>query len=633
MEEPLAVRRVRVPVSKGRDLHSIGTKVQNRNANDVGWRQTVGVDTETDEGDIFLLADSLGNKLEYPDVTFESVAKFLLRHEGKWVFFHNLSYDADCILKLLPVSVLQQYRQSRRMDFELDGYSVTYIDRKQLTLRRGNHSVSCYDIAQYYDNKKLEVAYTENIGKPLPEGYLQMKDRRSEFGLRFFLRHKKAVTKYCVYDCMLAEQLADHWVNIFYRQFGFCPGRWVSAGYLAEKVLVRNEINIPLFSDIPFPAQELAWLCFYGGRFELIMRGYIGSCWLYDFNAAYPYALTLLPDLNDGRWVAGETLLRHAAAGYFHIRAYVDDSVKVAPFPFRTKMNKIVFPVGIFETFVTLDELRMVTGDPKIRYEILESQQFIPSKHCGRPFKRFIEEQYARRLALKERKDPLERAIKVVLNSMYGKTAQRVNNVMGNLFNPAIASFITGMTRAQLYSFVREHGLERDVVAFATDSVAVRKEIPGLHSLGLGQMKLDNHAHDVIFLSNGFYRFRNKWKRRGVGYDRERKVEIEHLDTRIGDDGQLYISVETTRTTHIKSGIRYNRLGSVGKIERYEKRIGLNSDRKRDWLDDLESLRDTKRCDSVPININRYADILAERENEVEWEYEQEERYEPESDL
>ena len=86
-----------------------------------------------------------------------------------------------------------------------------------------------------------------------------------------------------------------------------------------------------------------------------------------------------------------------------------------------------------------------------------------------------------------------------------------------------------------------------------------------------------------------------------------------------GDDGQLYIAVGTTRTTHIKSGIFYNRLKSVGKVERYEKRIGLNSDKNRFWLDDLTSLHDMKCCDSVPLNINLVGNIIAERSN-IEWE-------------
>lgn len=114
---------------------------------------------------------------------------------------------------------------------------------------------------------------------------------------------------------------------------------------------------------------------------------------------------------------------------------------------------------------------------------------------------------------------------------------------MGNLFNPVIASFITGFTRAQLYRFVRKHDLEKQIVAFATDSVAVRGEISGLDSRKLGEMKLDKKGKDAVFLSNGFYRFNGRWKQRCIGYNREKKVEIEHLDTRISDDGHLYISV------------------------------------------------------------------------------------------
>ena len=290
--------------------------------------------------------------------------------------------------------------------------------------------------------------------------------------------------------------------------------------------------------------------------------------------------------------------------GFFQIRAEVSDKVKISPFPFRTKDNRILYPVGTFESYVTLEELHAVDNDDRIKFKILESHQFIPHADCRFPYKDFIESQYSRRLFLKKQHDPLERAIKLVLNSMYGKMAQRVNNKMGNLFNPFIASYITGFARAELYRFMREHDLENDVVAFATDSIATRKEIPGLNSEMLGEMKLDRSAEDVIFLSNGFYRFNGKWKQRGIGYDNEKKAEIEHTTTRIGNDGQLYIGVKSTRTTHIRSGILLNRIKLVGKIDQYEKKINLNGDKKRFWLNDLQSLNENVLCDSVPINVS-----------------------------
>jgi hypothetical protein len=313
---------------------------------------------------------------------------------------------------------------------------------------------------------------------------------------------------------------------------------------------------------------------------------------LYDINSAYPFALTTLPDITDGRWIRRKSIHHDAKLGFFEIIADVDPTVKICPFPFIKKNGTICYPSGKFRTFVTLDELKMVEGDPKIRYKIVESHQFIPNENCKYPFKDFTEEQYDRRMELKQSGNKLEKAIKIILNSIYGKTAQRTNKVIGNLFNPVIASYITGYTRAYLYRFVKENNLENDVVAFATDSIAVRKKIPGLDSKKLGDMKLDKEGNDVIFLSNGFYRFNGEWKKRGMGYDNEKRQEIDHIDTRINKDGSLYIGVKTTRTTHIKSGILYNMLKKVGKIEIYEKKINLNSDKKRLWLLELKSLND-----------------------------------------
>ncbi len=621
--------QIHIEKSNAKDLTYIKTKKQNRNENKSERRVTIGIDTETTNGDIFLICDSDGNFLNYPDITFDKIAEFLFKHEGKWMFCYNLQYDAECILKLLPSEVFDPYRKKKRLRFQYCRYTITYIPKKQLKIQKGNHSVSLYDIAQYYDNVPLVKSYSEHIKKPLKQDYLKTKKLRKNFSLRHYSRHKKQIREYCITDCILTKELAENWLDTFFVAFGFYTANWISSGYLAEKVLVYNKIPIPFFSDVLYDIQKLAWASFYGGRFELIQRGFIGYCCLYDINSAYPYALTYFPDITNGKWFESKKINPKSALGFFHIRVQIDYSVKIAPFPFRTKNNRIIYPVGEFETFVTLEELKSVTGDPKIKYKILDSYQFIPNQNCQYPFRKFLSEQYEKRMKLKQEKNPLERAIKIILNSVYGKTAQRVNNQMGNLFNPIITSYITGFARAQLYRFVKDNKLEKDVVAFATDSVACRKKILGLDSKKLGGMKLDKEAHDVYFLSNGFYRFNGVWKNRGIGYDTEKKVEIEHQDTKIDKKGQLYISVKTTKTMHIKSGIIYDKLDKIGVIEEYEKKINLNSDMKRYWFSDLESLNDKKFCDSSAIPIDVVGDIISK--NELEW-YEGED-YHPESDL
>ncbi|OLB91891.1 MAG: hypothetical protein AUH25_01670 [Thaumarchaeota archaeon 13_1_40CM_38_12] len=618
-----------ISISNAKSLDGIRVRKQNRNANCLDKpREIVAVDTETDKGDIFLIADSARNLLNH-DITFENIAKYLLRYEGMWVFFHNLSYDAECILKLLPEKILRSYKWKRELKFEYNGFKIHYIDRKKLTISKGHHSVNCYDIAQYYESKSLVEAYSVSIAKPLDLDYLAMKDKRKSLSKYYYSRHKNKIRNYCIQDCILTKELTENWINTFYEVFGFYVDNWISSGYLAEKVLIRNGIKIPLFNEIPYYVQELARQSFYGGRFELIQRGFIGYCCLYDINSAYPYALTTLLDITNGRWIRSKEINPKAKIGFFYIFADIDDSVKISPFPFIKKNRTICYPTGKFRTYVTLDELKMVEGDPKIRYRILESYQFIPNKNCGYPFKKFIEDQYKRRIKLRSEKNHLERAIKIILNSIYGKTAQRTNKVMGNLFNPVIASYITGFTRAYLYRFMKEHNLENDVVAFATDSIAVRKKIPNLHSEKLGEMKLDKEENDVIFLSSGFYLFNGIWKKRGIGYDNEKKQEIEHLDCKIDENGEFYIKVKTTRTTHIKSGILYNMLKKVGKIEECEKKINLNSDKKRFWLSELKSLNNGSFCDSVAMPI----DLVGKLVSKEEVEFYDDEKYEPESDL
>lgn len=617
-----------LPTSNCKTLDNIRVRKQNRDPNCLDKkRPVVSMDTETDEGNIFLLAVSDGNYLD--DISFENVAKFLLRYEGYWIFFYNLGYDGDCILKLLPKEILQRYRYKKVLEFQYKGYKIHYINKKKLTISKGHHTVSCYDIAQYYEGKTLADAYLENIGKLLDSQYLSMKEKRKSLSKHYYSRHKNEVRRYCIQDCILTNELVENWLETFYDTFRFYVANWISSGYLAEKVLIKNGIYIPLFNEMPYEIQELARQSFYGGRFELVQRGYIGYCCLYDINSAYPHALATLLDITDGRWIRRKSIHPDSKIGFFEIIADIDPTVKICPFPFIKKNGTICYPSGKFRTWVTLAELKMVESDSKIEYKILESYQFIPNKNCGYPFKGFIEEQYYKRLELKKSGNKLEKAIKIILNSIYGKTAQRTNKVIGNLFNPVIASYITGFTRAYLYRFIKENNLENDIVAFATDSVAVRRKIPDLDSQKLGDMKLDKEGHDVIFLSNGFYRFNGMWKKRGIGYDNEKRQEIEHLDNRVDKDGMLYIAVKTTRTTHIKSGILYNMLKKVGKIETYEKKINLNSDKKRLWLSELKSLNDGSFCDSLSMPIDLVGKLVSKEEVEF-YEYE---KYDPESEI
>ena len=260
-----------------------------------------------------------------------------------WNFFFNLGYDAEVILKLLG-DKLFSYRKKRQLRFKFNEFTLEYIPNKCLKIRKGHHSTVFFDIAQYYNGQKLTQAYEENIGK-LDKEFLEIKKKRDQFSPSYYDHNKKRVRNYCIDDCKLTKQLAEKWVKLFHEAFGFYLLKWYSSGYLAERVLINNGIEFPTFDSIPYEIQELAYRSYYGGRFEMLKRGFVGSASLYDINSPYPDALRNIPDLSKGEWITSKTIHPKAKLGFFKIRANIPDCKYVPPFPFRIKNRWEIFPI------------------------------------------------------------------------------------------------------------------------------------------------------------------------------------------------------------------------------------------------------------------------------------------------
>ena len=196
-----------IPVTDFKDLTKLYTdKKQNRDPARSELRPIHALDTETYNGNIFLIADSDGRLLD--DINAESVLDFLFsrKYEGSWNFFWNITYDAEVILKLLG-NALFSYSKNHKLSFQFADYRIRYIPDKSLRIKKGHHSVTFYDIAQYFSRSGLAKAYQDNIGQ-LPQDYLTFKAVRNEFSSRFYDRNKQRVRKYCVQDCKFTKDLA-----------------------------------------------------------------------------------------------------------------------------------------------------------------------------------------------------------------------------------------------------------------------------------------------------------------------------------------------------------------------------------------------------------------------------------------
>ena len=119
-------------ITKVKNLKKLASKVpQNRDNARSDLRPIHALDTETWQGDIFLLADSDGDFIDtyMQGITIDSVIEFLTRskYENSWNFFWNLNYDASVILKLLGKDILSTYRKKRAFRFEYKKYHFYFL--------------------------------------------------------------------------------------------------------------------------------------------------------------------------------------------------------------------------------------------------------------------------------------------------------------------------------------------------------------------------------------------------------------------------------------------------------------------------------------------------------------------------
>ena len=107
-----------------------------------------GLDTETYQGYAYLICDSEGGYLWIQDI--DSALEYLTqrRFRQKHNFFYNLRFDYQAILKWLPESFLFELYSTKSTQY--DSYHIKYIPKKLLSITKGKHNSSFYDLAPFF---------------------------------------------------------------------------------------------------------------------------------------------------------------------------------------------------------------------------------------------------------------------------------------------------------------------------------------------------------------------------------------------------------------------------------------------------------------------------------------------------
>ncbi len=444
----------------------------------------LGYDTETRLGSIMThqFVSSQEAKIEWVNDAnvLDNFLKYLENFSGYViVYIFNAQFDLALLLrKYIDLFLFDDF------EVEHNGWKLTVFCSRNWHAtfhnKRKGIFVRVIDIHNFFSGsleKVSETFQTKQKKLEKPEG----------LGYEKFTHSDKQFVEYALMDARLCREIGISIVKI-HEEFDIPVSS--SAANLAEKVFRRSFIKEGMrIKFSPFSATRLAEISYHGGKngYYLDSPTLIKTCYEYDFNAAYGYAMYSLPSFLSGKYKMVDTFIDgkvgvYQATGTVYPCRYgilYDTRFNY----FRTEKRQKI------KCFVTSFELE----------EAIRSGEFKLSHAKGWIWKPDTTESPLREYAkyFWEKKNTTNKGdvrylfYKLCLNSLYGKWIQRnpkdrmkfqVNAqekfsfmhrkaVAGGLYHPFIASLITGMTRARLHK--AEHFF--NAIECSTDSVKSRE--------------------------------------------------------------------------------------------------------------------------------------------------------------
>lgn len=297
------------------------------------------------------------------------------------------------------------------------------------------------------------------------------------------------------------------------------PNSWYGPGSMATLALKQQRVGECYRADDEFTPEfiEATHRAFVGGRFETTGHGRLPFLMQNDIKSAYPHAISQLPCLAHTDWSPVRKPRSVHPHGLYRLRWSNHGQAPAGgwgPWPSRVQPGKVVDSATEFnfqmlpmwpwsgEAWVWGWEyaagLRLLEHSPWVTVEALEG--WVPFETCEhRPF-HWVPQWYERRRQMQADGDPRQMWLKLILNSLYGKTAQQVGRPQWHSW--IWAGLITSHCRAALLDAI---ALDPEgVVMTATDAVYGRRGLDLDHGDGLGQWETQA-LEDVLVVQSGFF--------------------------------------------------------------------------------------------------------------------------------
>lgn len=472
-----------------------------------------------------------GNRL-----TTEELLDFICDEPaGSCLVGFAFGYDVTMILRDLPEVQQRRLFQPKVFgeghspfvwykEFNIDYLPKNYIKVQRVRIiRNGDGSEkrevvkgstrTIYETFGFFQKSFLKVLHEFDVGTiEQRKRIADNKERRSSF-----TDIDNEEREYCALECQFLAELMEK-LRTYCYQADIRPRTWSGAGKLAAALhsshdtIKASEVGL----HVPEAVLDYANMAYYGGRFEIARTGNIEeTVYEYDIRSAYPAAMPLLPCLEHGIWkhvsaseLRSSTGLFVAGVSFKHGGIAKDDEWgHLAGLPVRSKEGHLYWPMRGSGIYWSCE----IESAKELGYEIKYKEGWTYSSCCDcKPFD-WVEPLFDYRRSIGSSGPGYP--IKLGINSLYGKLAQRKGN--GAFNNMVWAGLITAQTRAKLNRAIALN--PGRIVMVATDAVYSLDPLPEL-DLGerLGQWE-ENKLDGLFIVQPGLYWCPAKRKKKSRG--------------------------------------------------------------------------------------------------------------------
>jgi hypothetical protein len=514
-----------------------------------------------------------------------------------------IGYDAEMIMRELSPAQLERIHKHgvvRWRDSIGREYRIEYRPKKwfQVSGPYQGRKVVCkiWDVWSFFTTSFVNALrqYLPELGQAELDVIISGKGQRGSFTVE---RLRSEVVPYWQTELKLLVQLMTRLRELM-NQKGLYPRGWHGPGALANAVNTKYHTARAMKRDLPEGVLDAAQFAYAAGRVEQFKVGRAcQTVYKYDVNSAYPAAMLELPSLS-GSWYyrEGENLTDVRMYGLYFVEyngINTVDSRLPHPFFHRTKDGLITFPrytIGWYWGPEVLAALKHVSNCIRIyaAWEMDTTGSYYPFL--------WLQDMYNERLDLKRRGEQAQLVLKLAMNSMYGKMAQRTGwkeidpvKSIPKYHQYEWAGYVTSRTRARLYEAALLAAEHNALIGIETDAVFSTVPLPLPTSKHLGEWDLETFT-DCIYLQTGVYWLLDsgEWKAKFRGMDKDTltlDMALDYLKTTSlnvehADDYHRNAMKGMVRTRFVgsKAALHVNRLEDwrVWKTDPVELKVGLS---------------------------------------------------------